>query len=426
MSAWSRMQVLRWVLACSGVLLWIGAAKPLLAQHWVGSWAASQQIPEPANSMPPEEFHDGTLREVVHLSTGGRRIRLHLSNAFGTSALVLNSVHVARPGAGADAAALGKIDPSTDHALHFAGSESVTIPPAADFVSDTVDMPVPAGADLIVSIHFTEPPSPQTGHPGSRQYTYIAHGDQVSAVQLQDAKRFEHWWSLSGVDVEQAKPSWSIVALGDSITDGHATTTNGNDRWTDDLARRLASSPAMRDVGVLNQGIGGNHLLTDGLGPNALARFDRDVLAQTAARVVIVLEGVNDLGLVARIPNVTQERRDAQVAGIIGAFEQIIVRAHAQGLKVVGCTITPFAGSDYYHPDAADEAAWQKVNAWIRQPGHFDAVVDLAKAVEDPEHPDRMLPKYDSGDHLHPGPVGYKAMGDAFDLKMLARLGNDR
>jgi lysophospholipase L1-like esterase len=390
--------------------------------HWVGSWAASQQIPEPQNALPAEALRDATLRETVHLSAGGVVVRVHLSNEFGTSALLLTSVHIAAPAAVAEAAKVGQIDPATDHAVLFAGAAAVSIPPGAEYVSDPVSMSVHEGANLIVSMHFDTEPAQQTGHPGSRATSYLAHGDQVSAVTLADAQHFEHWYTLSAIDVSTPRSSWSIVALGDSITDGHASTTDGNDRWPDALARRLAKIPGMAEVGVLNQGIGGNHLLTDGLGPNVLARFDRDVLAQTGARVVIVLEGVNDLGMLSRANDLDPKDHAAKVDAMLAAYQQVITRAHAAGLRVVGGTVMPYAGSDYYHPGALELADLDRVNAWIRQPGHFDAVIDFSKAMADPAHPTHLLPKYDSGDHLHPSPAGYQAMADAIDLKMLARL----
>ena len=291
------------------------------------------------------------------------------------------------------------------------------IPPGAEYISDPIQFPAKPLSDLAISIHLDTPPAQQTGHPGSRATSYVAPGNFVSAAELTNAKKIEHWYMLSGVDVAADAKAFSIVALGDSITDGHGATTNGNDRWPDVLARLLAN----QEIGVLNQGIGGNHLLTDGLGPNVLARFDRDVLAQTAVRFVIVLEGINDLGGLARMTGVTTEQHAELVRRMIGSYEQVIERAHAHGLKVIGATILPDAGSDYYHPDASNEADRQKVNDWIRAAGHFDAVVDLDKLMADPQNPTHLLPAYDSGDDLHPGPAGYKVMGQAFTPSLFAK-----
>lgn len=382
--------------------------------NWIGTWAASQQIPEPQNALPPDDLRDATLRQIVHLSAGGTALRVHLSNAFGTQPLHVTSAHIARPLSPASA----KIDPATDKALTFSGSADVTIPAGAEYISDPVTIAVPQLSDLAVTLHFDAPPAVETGHPGSRATSYLVHGDAVSAADLTDAKKTDHWYQLSGVDV--AVPTGSaVVTLGDSITDGHGATTNGNDRWPDVLAQRLQASPDMRNTGVLNQGIGGNHLLTDGLGPNALARFDRDVLGQPGVHTVIVLEGVNDLGGLTRTGEVSEDQHALLVKRILGAYEQIIARAHAHGIKVIGATILPYVGSDYYHPGPANEADRQAVNEWIRAAGHFDAVVDFDKLTRDPAHPDRLLPAYDCGDHLHPSPVGYRVMGESIPLALL-------
>jgi lysophospholipase L1-like esterase len=247
------------------------------------------------------------------------------------------------------------------------------------------------------------------------------HGDSVTAANLTDPKHVDHWYQISEIDVLSAPGGGTIVALGDSITDGHGATTNGNDRWTDVLAARLQASPGKRGIGVSNQGIGGNHLLTDGLGPNALARFDRDVLAPAGVRWLILFEGVNDLGGLARADEVTPAEHAALVKRILAAYNQLIMRAHAHGLRVIGATITPFVRSDYYHPGPLSEADRQAVNHWIRTSGQFDELIDFDKVVANPQHPDQMLPVYDSGDHLHPSPRGYRAMGEAVPLNLFAQ-----
>jgi lysophospholipase L1-like esterase len=407
------MQILKQFIFCI-VLVLPATMQAAAPQTWVGTWSASQQIPEPQNALPPADLTDATLRETVHVSCGGSMIRVHLSNAFGTEALHLTSVHIARPAAPGSRA----VDPRTDHALLFNGTPDVIIPPGAEYVSDPVAYSLAALSDLTISMHVATQPGQQTGHPGSRQTTFYAHGDLTAAPDMPAEKKVEHWYMLSGVDVQASPGAYSIVALGDSITDGHAATTNGNDRWTDVLAQRLQENPGTRAAGVLNQGIGGNHLLTDGLGPNALARFDRDVLAQAGVRYMIVLEGINDLGGVSRMPDASQRIHDQLVHRMVGAYRQIIARAHAEGIKVYGATIMPDGRSGYYHPDAVSEHDRQQVNGWIRAPGHFDAVIDFDKVVADPVHPQQLLPAFDSGDHLHPGPPGYKAMGQAIPLSL--------
>lgn len=385
--------------------------------NWVATWGASQQIPEPHNALPKDDLRDATVRQIFHLSVGGSVLRVHVSNAFGTTALHFTAVHVARPVLPVS----GAIDAASDRALTFGGRADVTVPPGAEFVSDPIDFPVAPLSDLAVTFYLDTPPARETSHPGSRETTYYVHGDFVSVANFVEPKHVDHWFQISEIDVQAKKGAATVVALGDSITDGHASTTNGNDRWTDGLAERLQANKKTRAIGVSNQGIGGNHLLTDGLGPNVLARFDRDVLAPSGVKWVIVFEGVNDLGGLARNPNAKPEDHVKLVQRMIGAYEQIIARAHAHGLRVYGATITPFVGSGYYHPGPASEADREQVNAWIRAAGHFDAVIDLDAAMRDPQHPDRLLPAYDCGDHLHPGPVGYKAMGDAVPLKLLEK-----
>lgn len=387
------------------------------AQTWIASWGASQQIPEPQNTLPQADLRDATVRQIFHLSAGGPELRVHVSNAFGTQALRFTSVHIAR----SLASSSSEIDPSGDRALSFAGAHDVTVPPGAEFVSDPIAYPVAPLSNLAVTFHLDDPPANETGHPGSRATSYYVRGDSVAAPVLSDAAKVEHWYQISEIDVRASPGAASLVALGDSITDGHGATTNGNDRWTDVLASRLQQSPATRDIGISNQGIGGNHLLSDGLGPSALARFDRDVLAPAGVRWLIVFEGVNDLGGLARMGDVSPANHAALVQRLISAYQQIILRAHAHGIRVFGATITPYMGSDYYHPGSLNEDDRKAVNDWIRAAEHFDAVIDFDAVVRDPHRPDRLLPAYDCGDHLHPSPAGYRAMGDAVPLSLLAR-----
>ena len=400
------------------MVCFLASATPVVAagrpQVWIVSWATSQQIPEPHNALSPDDLRDATVRQIFHLSVGGPMLRVHVSNAFGTEALRFTAVHIARPLAPTAAA----IDAKTERALTFSGLPDVTVPPGADYVSDPIEYPVAALSDLAVTFHLDTPPATQTGHPGSRATSYVVHGNVVSAANVADAKQVEHWYQISAVDVSAGKGAAAVVVLGDSITDGHGATTNGNDRWTDVLAARLEASRKTRNIGVSNQGIGGNHLLTDGLGPNALARFDRDVLAQAGVRWLILFEGVNDLGGLSRTAEVPESEHKERVRRVVAAYQQIIVRAHAHGIGVIGATITPYVGSDYYHPGPLSEADRQEVNQWIRTAGAFDAVVDFDAVARDPRQPERLLPAYDCGDHLHPSPAGYKAMGESIPLSL--------
>ena len=399
---------------------WTARAQVAPAGHrlnWVGSWAAAQQVPEARNALPTPDLRDATLRQIVHLSAGGRALRVRLSNAFGVAPLHIGSAHVARP----LSLAVGSIDPATDVALTFSGRHDVTIPAGAEYVSDPVTFPATALSDLAVTLYLEDPPAQQTSHPGSRETSFLAHGMRVSAVSLSQAEATEHWFFLSGVDVAQVFSASAIVILGDSITDGRGATTNGNDRWPDQLAQRLQATRATRGWGVLNLGIGGNRLLQDGLGPNALARFDRDVAGQTAASVLLVLEGINDLGTLTLEQPMPEAEHAGLVQRIIAAYAQLVRRAHGQGMRVVGATLTPDGDSGYDRRDARHRADRDAVNAWIRTPGHFDAVVDFDRVVRDPKHLEQLLPAYDSGDHLHPSPAGYGAMAAAVPLAFFIR-----
>ncbi|MGC1617110.1 MAG: SGNH/GDSL hydrolase family protein [Candidatus Acidiferrum sp.] len=403
------------------VLIYLGHAlfEPVLAsssaqQIWVATWGASQQIPEPQNELPLEDLRDATVRQIFHLSIGGSALRVHVSNAFGTEALRFTSIHIAHPLSTSSPA----IDPSSDHALTFAGKPDVLVPPGAEFVSDPLNLKVAPLFDLAVTFHLDVPPSRETSHPGSRATSYYVHGDAVGAANLIEPKHVDHWFQISEIDVQAPQEAGAVVVLGDSITDGHGTTTNGNDRWTDVLAARLQASLQTRYIGVSNQGIGGNNLLTDGLGPNALSRFDRDVLAPAGVRWLIVFEGVNDLGGLARTGEVPPADHAALVERVLAAYRQIIERAHAHNLRVLGATITPYVGSTYYHPGPSSEADRQAVNQWIRAAGHFDGAIDFDAVVRDSAHPDQLLPAFDSGDHLHPSPAGYKAMAHSIPVSV--------
>ena len=376
---------------------------------WVATWGASQQIPEPNNALSPDDMTDATVRQIVHTSIGGQAYRVRISNAFGTQPLVVGPVHVAQAVSPASPATVA----GSDRTLLFSGQATVTVPPGADYLSDPVVEPLAPASNLVVSYYLAKPPAQETGHPGSRATSYVAHGDHTADTDFTATKTVDHWYGLSAVEVETSGAG-AIAAIGDSITDGHGATTNGNDRWTDVLAARTAPL----GLSVLNYGIGGNHMLTDGLGPNVLARFDRDGLGPAGVRFVILFEGVNDLGKDSRERDLSPAEHQALIANLIASYQQVIDRAHARGLKIYGATITPFTGSDYYHPNADIEADRQAINAWIRAPGHFDGVVDFDAVVRDPSAPDHLLPAFDCGDHLHPSAAGYKAMGEAIDLAL--------
>jgi len=395
---------------------WAAAARTKDAPRWVASWASAQMVPATKDALPAAEATDATLRQTLRLSTGGGKIRLRLSNVFGTEPLKLSGVHVALAAAPGSA----RIDPASDRALTFASVPEVTVPPGAEYLSDPIDFPAAPLASLAITLRYDgAPPAQQTSHPGSRTTSWFAAGDQLAAAELTDAKPIDRWYQISGVDVLRPAGA-SLVTFGDSITDGYGVTTNGDNRWPDLLAARLQADPRTRGVGVLNAGIGGNRLLLDGTGPNAMARFDRDVLNQAGVKYVILLEGVNDLGVLTRDQPVTARAHGALVARMTDAYDQMIRRARERGIRIYGATVMPYGGSRYYHPDAANEQDRQAVNAWIRAPGRFDAVIDFDALMRDPAQPDRLAPAYDSGDGLHPSLAGYKAMAEAVPLALFA------
>jgi lysophospholipase L1-like esterase len=393
---------------------------------WAGSWASSQQVPEARNAMADADLQDMTLRQLVHLSLGGTQIRVKVSNRYGVAPLHMTAVHIAKPVSLSSSAIVA----ASDKALTFAGRPDVVIPAGADYLSDAVEYPLTPFADLAITLHIDAAPTQQTGHPGSRATSYYVHGDAVSAPELKDAKTVEHWYFISGVDVLAGPEAAAVVVLGDSITDGNGSTTNGNNRWPDVLARRLQANTATKSLSVLNHGIGGNRVLLDNLGPNAMTRFNNDVLAQPGVKYLIVLEGINDIGTLAhgnapppppaQPEPATSADHAALVHNVTAAYQQMIDRAHAHGIRVYGATILPYAGSMYEKRDPAGEADRKAINDWIRTTGHFDAVIDLDQALRDPAHPEQMVPAYDKGDHLHPSVAGHAAMAEAVPLSLFS------
>jgi lysophospholipase L1-like esterase len=356
--------------------------------------------------LAPADMTGATVRQIVRLSIGGTGYRLMLSNTFGTEPLHLKSVHVAKS-LGADT-----IDPVSDRALTFAGKSDVTIPAGATWLSDPVNVALAPFANLAISIEYDAAPVVETGHPGSRQTSYVLAGDHTGDAALSGAKTLDHWYQIAAIDVLTAAPkAAAIVALGDSITDGRGSTTNGNDRWTNILAEQLAANKKLPATAVLNAGQGGNCVLFQCIGPNAISRLERDVLSPAGVKTVIVFEGINDLGHLAITSAGTPEQHAALVADLIAGYRQIAARAHSRGLKAYIGTVMPWMGFAYYHPDAASEADRLAVNAWIRTQKEFDGVIDFDAALRDPARPDHLLAAYDSGDSLHPSAAGYRAMG---------------
>lgn len=375
--------------------------------HWVATWGTSAQQMAPKDLPPSPGLADNTLRQIVHVSIGGGRLRLRLSNQFGARPVPIDEVQIAAAAGGST------IRPATARTLLFHGAPAVTLPPGGLCLSDPVDFPLAPGSDLAVTMRFGAAPHEVTGHPGARCTTYLQAGNALAAASLPDAVGIKHWYVLTGVDVWAPDSAAAVAALGDSITDGRGTIDDENGRWTDDLARRLLANPPTAQVAVLNEGIGGNRLLHDHIGQAALKRLDRDVLAQSGVRWLIVFEGVNDIG--------TGPRDNAATIppAVIGAYQQIIRRAHEHHLRVYGATITPFGRSFYDTP--AREQEREAINQWIRTPGHFDAVIDFDAAARDPADPTRLAPALDCGDHLHLSEAGYVTMAGAIDLTLFSR-----
>ncbi|MER6351602.1 SGNH/GDSL hydrolase family protein [Streptomyces sp. NPDC001634] len=392
------------------------------ADHgWVNTWTAMPQLTEPGN-MPPAPFTgkdsvlvDTTLRQTVRVTAGGARIRLRFSNAFGTTPLTLTRVAVALPLDGR--AGVSTAEPGTTRPVMFAGREPVTVPVGAQMVSDPLDFDLRPGSNLTVTAYLAtgQASLALTSHPGSRTTSYLTTGDHTGDNDLPGSAPVDHWYLLSDVEVLPDHPATATALLGDSLTDGRGSTTNANNRWPDQLYDRLRSHPATKDVAMLNQAAGGNRVLNDGLGPNALARLDRDILAHSGVNRLIVFEGINDIGTAAATP-------DAQrtvAADLIAAYEQIVVRAHAQGIHVYGATLLPFGGNAPYD-DAGGlrEATRQTVNHWIRTSGRFDAVLDFDGAVRDPDDPRRLNPVLQVGDWLHLNPAGYRTLAAAVPVPL--------
>jgi lysophospholipase L1-like esterase len=374
---------------------------PTVKNCWIGTWASAQQLTEPQNNPPEPGLTDNTLRQVIHVTLGGSRLRVHFSNAYGKSPVTINAAHIAVSKGGS------AIEPATDKALTFGGEPSVTIEARQEVYSDALDFDVKPLSNLTVSIYFGQTAAKVTGHPGSRTTSYIQAGNAVTAADMDSAVKTDHWYILSGVDLWLDDSYTCVVTLGDSITDGSGSTTNGNDRWPDDLARRLQANPDTAKVGVLNQGIGGNAVVFGGLGRTARKRFEHDVIDQNGVRWVIILEGVNDIGY---------SGSEKTADNLIAAYEKFINMAHTKGMLAYGVPILSFGDSFYDSED--HEALRQKVNEWIRTSGKFDAVIDMDAAVRDPANPSKLLPEFDSGDHLHLSPAGYRKMAEAVDLDL--------
>jgi len=398
------------------------AAAGLLAQtHWVGTWgtAPATQSDEAAMKTQKLLFDNQTVREIVHTTLGGETVRVRLSNAFGAVPVEIGAAHLAVRKAGAS------IDPASDRELKFGGRSRVEIPAGAVVLSDPIAVKVPELSDVAISLYLPGKVMGAGVHYSSQQTSYIAKGNVTGAATLENPETFTSWVFLTGLEVQAPATAGSIVTFGDSITDGARSSVDGNHRWPDMLASRLAARKGGTKFGVVNMGIGGNRILHEGMaskrpqfGINALARFDADVLAQPGVKYLVILEGINDIGHAGSSAPASET---VTADDIIVGMKQMIERAHEKGIKVIGCTITPFEGPanitrGYWTPEKAKVR--DAVNEWIRSGKGYDGFIDFDKAVRDPANPTKVLPAFDSGDQLHPSDAGYDAMGKAIDLAL--------
>jgi lysophospholipase L1-like esterase len=370
-----------------------------------------------AGSTPPRPpafvygTDDTTVREIVHLSIGGPQVRVIFTNEFGTEPLIIGAADVGVSQGGST------INLVSSAGLTFSGRTMVTVPPGALMVSDPATVNVPAGCDLAVSFFLPEQTITHLSvHGGADQTSYTAPGNVVGAKTLESPTEIRNWPFVKGVDVKVPARADAVVAFGDSITDGAYAAQNQNARWPDELARRLLANPKTAGIGVLNEGIGGNRILHDTTGPSALARFDRDVIAQSGVKYVIILEAINDIG---HAYTTVRPYDVVSADDLIMGYTQMTERAHTHGIKVYFGTLTPYTGAGYMSP--AGEEVRQALNQWIRTTHEIDGFIDFDKATQDPANPAVFLPAYDHGDHLHPSDPGYKAMGDAIDLNLFTK-----
>ena len=383
---------------------------------WVGTWGASPIRPLPRNNLPPR-FTNQTLRQIVRISAGGDQVRVRLSNEYGTTPLAIGAAHVALAGTGP------AVDAASNRPLTFGGKPSVTIPPGAPVLSDAVDLRVAPLASLAISFFLPNATDVTTAHPTGAQTAFLSpNGNFSAATDMPVEARYVNRFFLAKVLVRAAGRIPTVVTFGDSITDGALSTPDTNNRWPDHLARRLAADPA-NQVAVVNAGIGGNRLLFDGAGQSALARFDRDVLSVPGVTHATVMVGINDIGWPGTA--LAPDSESATVDEMITGYQQLIARAQARGVTIIGCTLTPFEGTTlqgipgYY--SAEKEAKRAAVNQWIRAARAFDAVIDFDQVIRDPASPGKMQAAYNGGDWLHPGDAGYRAMGESIDLALFRR-----
>ncbi|KAL0939095.1 GDSL-like lipase acylhydrolase [Colletotrichum truncatum] len=394
-------------------------------REWVTVWGTMPQLTEPAN-LPPAPFNetgrvfnDATLRQTVKISLPASTLRLQISNAFGGSDLPITAVTIARTAN--NTAGTSAIDTDSLQVVTFSGGGGFTVPNGAVVFSDPIDLSVEGQSVVSVTIYLANGQTTNsiTSHPGSRTTSFLVNGNHVADQDLgASATRTDHWYLISAIEAWVPKGASAVAIVGDSISDGRGSTTNANNRWPDHLLARLQKESSTHNIAIVNQAAGGNRVLADGLGPNALGRIDRDVIAHTGVRYAIVFIGVNDIGTGAT------DASSQQAVGerLVAAYDQIITRLHRFGIAVFGATITPLTGDGQPYSDPEREKTRQRVNEWIRSSGRFDSVIDFDKIVRDPASPEKLKVEYDTGDHLHLNPAGYEAMAAGVDLLIFEKF----
>lgn len=400
------------------------AAPPTPTGHWAAAWGTAMLAQPPtkraagAAPMPAawrQPMRDVSLRQVARVAVAGQVLRVRISNLFGDEPLILDAASVARIHA---LEPRPMLEAATLTPLRFAGQRGVVVPARAEVWSDPVALAVPALSDVAVQWHVQSGPAQASVHPGSRMRSWAVEGNRVGLADWPEAVAQEGWWHLAAIDVRAARPLPVLVAAGDSITDGYGVPSGSYQRWTDMLSRRLAAE--RREASVVNTGIGGGRLLREGTGPSLVSRFERDVLARSGATHAVVLIGVNDLGVSHRGVPTTAASRAALLAELKAGFTDLATRARAGGVCLIASTVLPYAGSSYYAPAAENEADRQALNAWLREPGRFDALLDFDALLRDPARPAYLRADVDD-DGLHPSLAGYRVMAEAFPAEVLDR-----
>jgi lysophospholipase L1-like esterase len=391
----------------------LSRAQSVSQPHWVGTWATASMLADNVRAGSIRMLSGVTLRQIAHISVGGTQLRVRLTNEFGLDPLTISDAHVALSAGGSS------IQPGSDHPITFGGASTVNVPPGGAIFSDPVALQVTPLADIAVTIYL--PPQvmrAETFHYFADRDNFVAMGDVANRPDLSQSTTITSWYFFNGIDVTAGPDSYSIVALGDSITDGSFSTANANRRWPDVLASRLQADASHKNVGVLNVGIGGNRLLNEVYGPSAISRIDRDVLSQSGVRYIIILESINDIGRLALNPTSADNISAEQLEW---GFRQIVDAAHEHGIKAIGATLPPYGGAASYFFSDKGEQIREAVNNWIRSSGTFDGVVDFDGITQDRAKPTHLNADYDSGDHVHPNDAGYKIMGAGIDLSFFTK-----